>query len=136
MLNEIIGLSVMQMLLFVIFLTSTAQIDAHHLDRQNWIPKKTYRNIQRVCAMVAITFVSYIPFHFLCFLVLWAALFSPTLNYLRRNIDDIWYMGTENSWDIFWNKHKRLYKAFVFTAIPTALYFYIWAWDHYYANPY
>lgn len=125
-LNITLAIAFGQLILFLIFLVSTAEIDAWHFERKHWVTDKTTRLIQRASFLAAIAAISMNAWHFIAFGLLFASLFDLTLNYLRKDIDDLWHLGQNAVWDRFWSNHLKLYKFFRYLMLLLGVFVYMW----------
>lgn len=109
---------------FLIFIFNLAFYEAARLDKHQWISKKEkqYSWLFRLAFILAAC--SGNPYLFLAYSFLMAGLYDLLLNYYRKDIDDIWHLGENAKWDVFFSKRPKLYKfvRFAFPIIGIAFY--------------
>jgi len=92
----------------VVFVYYTAEIDAQHILKKEFIDRsrKEERFLQR--ATVAAIIMTFSFWSAIGFALLFWALFDATLNN-KRSLG-IWYLGTESNTDIFFKDNLLIYK--------------------------
>jgi len=103
------------------FIITTALIDAQHIKQQQYIYNHTSRAIQRALFVCAIACFSVKLA--LASLFLYIALFDAAINmWLNKYFLNL---GNTAKWDIFWNKHKRLYLILKISTLLISILLYI-----------
>ena len=119
-----------KLILFFFFLVMTAQIDADHVKRKQYILYKRYRWFQRGAFILALSGGEFVM---VAYILLWMGFFDITYNILVGNKP----MQLEEAytnvgvWDTFWRKHPTLYKIAIPAFIVLGFYLYFNPLDFY-----
>ena len=100
-------------LLFVLFLT---KYEALRLDKHQWISQeeKYFSAAFRLVFLLGISGVDYIVF--IANIIFMASIYDLFLNLFRKDISDLFHLGENSKWDIFWSKRKKTYIVFRYIA--------------------
>jgi len=97
-------------LLFVLFLT---KYEALRLDKHQWISQeeKYFSAAFRLVFLLAISLE-----YFIANIIFMASIYDLFLNRFRKDIIDLYHLGENSKWDIFWSKRKKTYIVFRYIA--------------------
>ena len=99
--------------LFVLFLT---KYEALRLDKHQWISQeeKYFSAAFRLVFLLAVSGADYIVF--IANIIFMASIYDLFLNRFRKDIIDLYHLGENSKWDIFWSKRKKTYIVFRYIA--------------------
>lgn len=120
----------MTIIIFIVFFGAYTQYMAYRYDKKQWAQKreKQYSWIFRFMFIIALSQNNFWLIFAYGFLM-WG-LYDPLLNYLRKDIDDIWHLGSDSHLDEFNSAHPKWYRISRPLFICLGLGFYVLSWFH------
>lgn len=120
----------MTIIIFILFFYSFTQYSAYRYDNKQWAKKreKQYSWLFRLAFILAISQNNFWLLFAYGFLM-WG-LYDPLLNYLRKDITDIWHLGSDSELDEFNKRHPKWYRISRYLFIGLGIGFYVLSWFH------
>ena len=109
-----------QIALVILFTYLSALIDCEHIEKEQYIKSHRSRFLLRLTVFIMIGIEN--PIYMIAGGLMFAALFDSVLNLIRGL--PLFYLGPVAKWDVFFNKHRLLYKIFKVLLMALSLMFY------------
>ena len=115
----------MGILWIALFTLCFAQYEAYRLDKHYWIGRKEKQMSWLFRLFVVIAASGKNPYLFLSYSFFMAGTYDLLLNWLRKDVDDTWHLGTTAKWDLFWMDKMGAYKSMRVILPILAIVFYV-----------